>query len=128
VRICLRPRRRSRRAIERSPEARLHTGCLLGADAGGVYGVRRCAGKPGRHDFVRDPDPDPGITLALGDRVNLLAREPRDAQPAQPTASPPATQTATLQMRRQPHQRRLPHPAGSPRVPHADRNTAVRSE
>jgi CIC family chloride channel protein len=27
-------------------------------------------------------DPDPGITLAPGDRVNLLAREPRNPQPA----------------------------------------------
>ena len=29
-------------------------------------------------------DPDPGITLAPGDRVNLLAREPHSPQPAHP--------------------------------------------
>ena len=45
-------------------------------------------------------DPDPGITLAPGDRVNLLGREPRDPQPAHPHDQPeghprigPAAQT-----------------------------------
>ena len=33
-------------------------------------------------------DPDPGITLAPGDRVNLLAREPRNPQPAHPHDRP----------------------------------------
>ncbi len=33
-------------------------------------------------------DPDPGITLAPGDRVNLLAREPHAPQPAHPHAQP----------------------------------------
>jgi CIC family chloride channel protein len=33
-------------------------------------------------------DPDPGITLAPGDRVNLLAREPRNLQPAHPHGQP----------------------------------------
>ena len=33
-------------------------------------------------------DPDPGITLAPGDRVNLLAREPHDPQPAHPHDQP----------------------------------------
>ena len=37
-------------------------------------------------------DPDPGITLAPGDRINLLAREPRSPEPSHPrgeTATPP---------------------------------------
>jgi CIC family chloride channel protein len=37
-------------------------------------------------------DPDPGITLAPGDRINLLAREPRSPEPSHPrgeTASQP---------------------------------------
>jgi hypothetical protein len=37
-------------------------------------------------------DPDPAITLAPGDRVNLLAREPRSPEPSHPrgeTASQP---------------------------------------
>jgi CIC family chloride channel protein len=34
-------------------------------------------------------DPDPGITLAPGDRVNLLAREPRNPQPAPPHGQQP---------------------------------------
>jgi CIC family chloride channel protein len=33
-------------------------------------------------------DPDPGIILVAGDRVNLLAREPRTPQPAHPHAQP----------------------------------------
>ncbi len=33
-------------------------------------------------------DPDPSITLAPGDRVNLLAREPHDPQPAHPHDQP----------------------------------------
>jgi CIC family chloride channel protein len=33
-------------------------------------------------------DPDPGIVLVAGDRVNLLAREPRTPQPAHPHAQP----------------------------------------
>ena len=33
-------------------------------------------------------DPDPGITLAPGDRVNLLAREPHNPQPAHPHGQP----------------------------------------
>jgi CIC family chloride channel protein len=33
-------------------------------------------------------DPDPGITLAPGDRINLLAREPRNPQPATPHGHP----------------------------------------
>jgi CIC family chloride channel protein len=33
-------------------------------------------------------DPDPGITLAPGDRVNLLAPEPRNPQPAHPHSQP----------------------------------------
>ena len=33
-------------------------------------------------------DPDPGITLTPGDRVNLLAREPRNPQPAHPHDQP----------------------------------------
>ena len=33
-------------------------------------------------------DPDPGITLAPGDRVNLLAREPHTPQPAHPHDQP----------------------------------------
>ena len=33
-------------------------------------------------------DPDPGITLAPGDRVNLLAREPHTPQPAHPDDQP----------------------------------------
>jgi hypothetical protein len=33
-------------------------------------------------------DPDPGITLAPGDRVNLLARELRTQHPAQPHSQP----------------------------------------
>ena len=33
-------------------------------------------------------DPDPGITLAPGDRVNLLAREPHHPQPAHPHDQP----------------------------------------
>ena len=33
-------------------------------------------------------DPDPGITLAPGDRVNLLAREPRNPQAAHPHGQP----------------------------------------
>ena len=33
-------------------------------------------------------DPDPGITLAPGDRVNLLAREPNNPQPARPHDQP----------------------------------------
>jgi CIC family chloride channel protein len=33
-------------------------------------------------------DPDPGITLAPGDRVNLLAREPHNPQPAHPHGRP----------------------------------------
>ena len=33
-------------------------------------------------------DPDPGITLAPGDRINLLAREPRNPQPAPPHGQP----------------------------------------
>jgi len=48
-------------------------------------------------------DPDPGIALTPGDRVNLLAREPHTPQPATRTTSPPASQTATPPMRRQPH-------------------------
>ena len=43
-------------------------------------------------------DPDPGITLAPGDRVNLLAREPHHPQPAhlhdQPDGHPPGTRPA----------------------------------
>ena len=35
-------------------------------------------------------DPDPGITLAPGDRVNLLAREPHHPQPAHPHDQPDA--------------------------------------
>ena len=38
-------------------------------------------------------DPDPGLTLAAGDRINLLARESQAPQPAHPydqSASPPA--------------------------------------
>jgi CIC family chloride channel protein len=45
-------------------------------------------------------DPDPGITLTPGDRVNLLAPEPRNPQPAQPHGraasnpdAPPASPT-----------------------------------
>jgi CIC family chloride channel protein len=34
-------------------------------------------------------DPDPGITLAPGDRVNLLAREPRNPHPAHPHGQQP---------------------------------------
>jgi chloride channel protein, CIC family len=33
-------------------------------------------------------DPEPGITLAPGDRVNLLAREPHDPEPAHPQDQP----------------------------------------
>lgn len=33
-------------------------------------------------------DPDPGLTLAPGDRVNLLAREPYDPEPAHPRDQP----------------------------------------
>jgi hypothetical protein len=33
-------------------------------------------------------DPDPGITLAPGDRVNLLTREPHNPQPAHPHDQP----------------------------------------
>jgi chloride channel protein, CIC family len=33
-------------------------------------------------------DPDPGITLAPGDRINLLAREPRNPPPAHPHDQP----------------------------------------
>ena len=33
-------------------------------------------------------DPDPGITLTPGDRVNLLAREPRNPQPVHPHGQP----------------------------------------
>ena len=33
-------------------------------------------------------DPDPGITLAPGNRVNLLAREPRNPKPADPHGQP----------------------------------------
>jgi hypothetical protein len=33
-------------------------------------------------------DPDPGITLAPGYRVNLLAREPRNPHPAHPRGQP----------------------------------------
>ena len=39
-------------------------------------------------------DPDPGITLAPGDRVNLLAREPHAPQPA-PPHDQPASQPAS---------------------------------
>ena len=33
-------------------------------------------------------DPDPGITLAPGDRINLLAREPRSPEPSPPRGEP----------------------------------------
>ena len=57
-------------------------------------------------------DPDPGITLTPGDRVNLLAPEPHTWQPAHPHSQPgSAGSTATPQIRRQPRQRRLP-PSG----------------
>jgi CIC family chloride channel protein len=42
------------------------------------------------HHTLRDPDP--GITLAPGDRVNLLAREPRPPQPAHPHGQQPTRQ------------------------------------
>ena len=53
-------------------------------------------------------DPDPGITLAPGDRVNLLAREPHTPQPAhphdqpasQPDSHPPDARSGPGPMRR----------------------------
>ena len=49
-------------------------------------------------------DPDPGITLAPGDRVNLLAREPHTPQPAhpqdQPAGHPPDARPGPGPMRR----------------------------
>jgi hypothetical protein len=53
-------------------------------------------------------DPDPSITLAPGDRINLLAREPHSPQPAHPTASSPRSRTparcrAAANMPRQAH-------------------------
>ena len=67
-------------------------------------------------------DPDPGITLAPGDRVNLLAREPHTLQPAHPHDQPasqpaghppgprPAAQTPTPAPGEQPPR---PDPGGS---------------
>ena len=49
-------------------------------------------------------DPDPGITLAPGDRINLLAREPRSPEPSHPRG-----ETAS-----QPHGRPAPAPSEQP--------------
>jgi CIC family chloride channel protein len=65
-------------------------------------------------------DPDPGITLAPGDRVNLLAREPRSPQPAHPhdqpashpPDGPPAAPTPALAPGEQPPR---PDPGPMPR-------------
>ena len=61
-------------------------------------------------------DPDPGITLTPGNRVNLLAREPHTPQPAHPHDQPGSHPDGSPppQIRRQPHQHPLLHPASSP--------------
>ena len=61
-------------------------------------------------------DPDPGITLAPGDRINLLAREPRSPEPSHPrgeTASQPHGPPQCAPARRAP----LRHPANNPDGP-----------
>jgi CIC family chloride channel protein len=55
-------------------------------------------------------DPDPGITLAPGDRINLLAREPRSPEPSHPRG-----ETATQPYGRPPDARPAPEgPAPAP--------------
>ena len=55
-------------------------------------------------------DPDPGITLAPGDRINLLAREPRSPEPSHPRG-----ETATQPHGRPPDARPAPEgPAPAP--------------
>ena len=66
-------------------------------------------------------DPDPGITLAPGDRVNLLAREPHNPQPAhphdQPDGYPPDVRPAE----------QTPAPASSEQPPRPDPGPMPRS-
>lgn len=55
-------------------------------------------------------DPDPGITLTPGDRVNLLAREPQNPEPSHPPPHEPASQAGTPQTEDPFHEARRPAP------------------
>jgi CIC family chloride channel protein len=59
-------------------------------------------------------DPDPGIILVAGDRVNLLAREPRTPQPAHPHAQPGSQPDGHPQIRPAAH---TPAPASGEQPP-----------
>jgi len=54
-------------------------------------------------------DPDPGITLTPGDRVNLLAREPHHPEPSHPPDEP-ASQAGTPRTEDPSHEARRPAP------------------
>ena len=63
-------------------------------------------------------DPDPGITLTPGDRVNLLARGPQNPEPSHPPDEPasqagtPQTKDPSREARRQAGSRTDRHPGG----------------